>query len=89
MGFFSALVGGVVGFLVGGPVGAVIGAGIGATKVGVTIATIHAIPKDAEVPPGVDNCRAKMDKAIEKSDLPELAAVEACVIELKRAILGA
>jgi hypothetical protein len=34
MGFFSALVGGVVGFLVGGPVGAVIGAGIGATKVG-------------------------------------------------------
>ena len=47
------------------------------------------IPKDAEVPPGVDNCRAKMDKAIEKSDLPELAAVEACVIELKQAILGA
>jgi hypothetical protein len=34
MGFFSALVGGVVGFLVGGPVGAVIGAGLGATKVG-------------------------------------------------------
>lgn len=34
MGWFSALVGGVVGFFVGGPVGAVIGAGIGATKVG-------------------------------------------------------
>ena len=34
MGFFSALVGGVVGFLIGGPVGAVIGAGLGATKVG-------------------------------------------------------
>ena len=34
MGFFSSLVGGVVGFLIGGPVGAVIGAGIGATKVG-------------------------------------------------------
>jgi hypothetical protein len=34
MGFFSSLVGGVVGFLIGGPVGAVIGAGLGATKVG-------------------------------------------------------
>jgi hypothetical protein len=34
MGFFSALIGGVVGFFIGGPVGAVIGAGIGATKVG-------------------------------------------------------
>jgi hypothetical protein len=34
MGWFSSLVGGVVGFFIGGPVGAVIGAGIGATKVG-------------------------------------------------------
>lgn len=34
MGWFSSLVGGVVGFLVGGPVGALIGAGIGATKIG-------------------------------------------------------
>ena len=34
MGWFSSLVGGVIGFFVGGPVGAVIGAGLGATKVG-------------------------------------------------------
>jgi hypothetical protein len=34
MGWFSSLVGGVVGFFIGGPVGAVIGAGIGATKIG-------------------------------------------------------
>lgn len=34
MGWFSSLVGGVVGFFIGGPVGAVIGAGLGATKVG-------------------------------------------------------
>ena len=34
MGWFSSLVGGVVGFFIGGPVGAVIGAGLGATKAG-------------------------------------------------------
>lgn len=34
MGWFSSLVGGVVGFFVGGPVGAVVGAGLGATKAG-------------------------------------------------------
>jgi len=34
MGWFSSLVGGVVGFFIGGPAGAVIGAGLGATKVG-------------------------------------------------------
>lgn len=34
MGWFSSLVGGIVGFFIGGPVGAVIGAGVGATKVG-------------------------------------------------------
>jgi hypothetical protein len=34
MGWFSSLVGGVIGFFIGGPAGAVIGAGLGATKAG-------------------------------------------------------
>ena len=34
MGWFSSLVGGVIGFFVGGPVGAAIGAGLGATRAG-------------------------------------------------------
>lgn len=34
MGWFSSLVGGVVGFFIGGPAGAVVGAGLGATKAG-------------------------------------------------------
>lgn len=69
MGFFSALVGGVVGFFVGGPVGAVIGAGLGATKVGEKVVntvldfvTQPFMPKIPEV--GVSGDEAKRQEGV-------------------------